>query len=221
MSKREQSILIFAITVLILFMLNYFVTIPMVQSYNDNMAEVAVLDEELDKLALNIQQGEALEAAIMQADNSVATSGLDQYFYENYSVHNFYVDTAQSFDIEVTSLGLTDVSVIENAVSTEVATLISEHELIAGQMTPDEISLIPAYYNVVTQSTNLSVTGTINNILDYIDHLAKDDIYVVIPSLVLSDFVDNYGEVSMSLQFTQYFYQVAENTQTTTEEIIY
>ncbi len=210
MSKKEQSILILAVTILILFVLNYFVCLPMYNAYNENMQEVAVLDEELEKLQLNIQQGEELEAAIQEVDERLASSTLEQYYDENYSVHNFFVDTAQRFGLEVSSLNLSQVGAYSYSSTDTTGSDISSHTLISGQMTPDEIAAVPAYYEVVSQTTSLSVTGTIETILDYVDYLAKDDVYVVIPSLALSDFVDNFGEVDMSLQFIQYYYQVVQ-----------
>ncbi len=221
MSKRDQSILIFAVTVLILFVLNYFVSVPSVLNYNENMAEVAVLDEELAKLELNIQQGAELEAAILQVENNITSVGLDQYYYENYSVHNYYVDTAQNFGIQVTSLSLSQASTVESEISDTATQAIAEHPLVAEQMAYEEISQVQNRYEIVTQTTSLSVVGTINDILDYVDHLAKDDIYVVIPSMTLTDFVNNFEPVTMSLQFTQYFYQEAEADSAGTEIALY
>ncbi len=210
MSRKEQSILILAVTILILFVLNYFMCLPMFESYNENMQEVAVLDEELEKLQLNIQQGEELGAAIQEVDERLAASTLEQYYDENYSVHNFFVDTAQRFGLEVSSLSLSQVGAYSYSSADATGSDISAHPLISGQMTPEEISAVPAYYEVVSQTTSLNVTGTIETILDYVDYLAKDNVYVVIPSLTLSDFVDNFSEVDMSLQFIQYYYQVVQ-----------
>ncbi len=212
MSKKEQSVLILAVTILILFMLNYFVSIPMIDSYNENMEEVVLLDAEVEKLERNIQQGEELSAAIIEIDDKIEQLGLEQYYYENYSVHNFFVDTAQNFGIEVNSLSLSDANVASEEISGDAIGVISQHPLITEQMTVDEIAQIPAYYEIVVQSTSLNVTGTIDDILDYVDHLAKDEIYVLIPSLTLSNFIDNTDDVTMTLQFIQYYYQVAENT---------
>ncbi len=221
MSKRDKSILIFAVMVLVLFVLNYFVSVPSVLNYNENMAQVEVLDEELAKLELNIQQGEELEAAILQIENNINSTGLEQYFDENYTVHNYYVDTAQSFDLAVSSLSLSQVNPFSSSVADIASQEIAEHPLVSGQMEPEEISQVSGHYEIVTQTTSLAVTGTVNDILDYVDHLAKDDIYVVIPALTLSNFVNNFEPVTMTLQFTQYFYQVAENDIGETEIVLY
>ncbi len=215
MSKRDQSILIFAATVLILFAINYFVTYPMVQSYYENIEQVAVLDDEIAKLELNIQQGEEIEAAITEVETNIISAGLEQYYYENYSVHNFFVDKAQNFGIEVNSLSLSNPSVVSLQNEGGDNSAIEAHPLISGQMTSEEIQAVPSFYEIVMQTTSLSVTGTINDILDYIDHIAIDEVYVVIPSLTLSDFIDNNEDVSISIQFNQYYYQEADIQQNT------
>ncbi len=210
MSKREQTILIVAVTILILFILNYFVSYPMIQSYNENIERVSALDVELQKLYANIEQGEELYAAIEDLDEKIETSGLGQYYFENYSVHNFFVDTAERYDVAVNSLSLSEPFGASSTTTDNVSQLISQDPLVAEAMTPEEISAVPAYYEIVTQTTSMNVTGTIDDILDYSDRLAKDEIYMVLPTLILTNFIENYDDVTMSLQFIEYTYQVAQ-----------
>ncbi len=211
MSKNERSVLIVAVTVLIIFALNYFVALPTIVQYNENLDEVVQLDEEIAKLEQNIAQGAELEAAIAQTDANIVAVGLEEYYNENYSVHNFFVDTAQKYGITVSSLSLSEVTAISNDETDTSIAAISEHPLIAGQMEPEEITAIPAYYEIVLQNTSMSLEGNINTILDYADELAKDDIYMVLPAMSLTDFINNNEEQTISLQFVQYSYRVAEN----------
>ncbi len=209
MSKSEQSTLILAVTILILFVLNYFVTLPTVQSYNENVLEAAELDIEIEELERTIAQGAELEAAIEDASRAISTIGIDEYFDENYSVHNFYVDTAEDFDLEVTSLSMSEPGEVQSTLTEAGIATIASHELISGHMQTEEINVIPAYYEIISQNASLSVEGTIEDILDYADFLAKENIYMVFPSLTLTDFIDNNGEVTMSISFVEYSYRVA------------
>ncbi len=215
MSKSDQTILIVAVTVLILFLLNYFVTVPSIDSYTEGTLKVAELDAELDQLEKDIAQGAELEAAIKEIDNNIATIGLDQYYDENYSVHNFYVDSAENFGLTVNSLSLSDASVVEASLADGGSTIISEHPLVSGQMEESEITTVPNHYEIITQTTSMTVNGTIDSILDYSDALAKNDIYMVVPAMSLSDFIDNTEAVDMALQFVKYSYQVAPAELTT------
>ncbi len=225
MSKREQTILIIAVTILILFILNYFVSYPMIQSYNENLERVSVLDVELQKLYANIEQGEELYAAIEEIDEKIETSGLGQYYFENYSVHNFFVDTAERYDVAVNSLNLSEPFSASSSTSSNISQVVSQDPLVSEAMTLEEITAVPAYYEIVTQNTSMNVTGTIDDILDYADRLAKDEVYMVLPTLALSNFIENYDDVTMSLQFIEYTYQVAQpmvdlNTQTMETDLL-
>ncbi len=209
MSKSEQSTLILAITILILFVLNYFVTLPTVESYNENVERVSELDLELLELERDIAQGEALAQAIKDANSDIRTIGVDEYFDENYSIHNFFVDFAEDFNLDVTALSMSEAGVLNSSLTEAGIATIAGNELVSGYMTNEEINVITPYYEVLSQNSSLSVEGTIEDILDYADFLAKENIYMVFPSLTLSDFIDNNDEVSMTISFVEYSYRVA------------
>ncbi len=210
MNKQTQAVLTVTLAVLVLFLLNYLVTMPTIESYGENLDNIEVLQDELSTLEQNIAQGAELEGAIAEMDGRVTAVGLQEYHDENYSVHNFFVDTAQSFGLEVNSLTIGTMNPVDTAVSEAALASIAQDPLVAGQMTQEEIGTIPSYYEVINQTTSMNVTGTIQTILDFTDALAKEDIYILLPSLTLSDFIDNTEEVTLSLQFVQYSYRAAD-----------
>ncbi len=210
MNKQTQAVLTLTIAVLLLFFLNYFVTMPTIEGYGENLESAEILQDELLTLEQNIAQGAELEGAIAEMDSRVAAVGLQEYHDENYTVHNFFVDTAQSFDLTVNSLTIGSTNAVETIVSDTALAAIAQDPLVVGQMELTEVNAIPNYYEVVNQTTSMSVTGTIQTILDFTDALAKEDIYILLPSMTLSDFVDNTEEVTLSLQFVQYSYRAAE-----------
>ncbi len=211
MSKSEQSTLILAITILILFVLNYFVTLPTVESYNENVEKAAALDLEILELERTIAQGEELEEAIAAEERAIASVGIDEYYDENYSIHNFFVDTAETFDLDVTTLSMSEASIVNSTITDLGISTIASHALVSGHMINEEINVIPAYYEIISQNSSLSVEGTIEDILDYADFLAKENIYMVFPSLTLTDFIDNNDQVDMTISFVEYSYRVASD----------
>ncbi len=215
MSKSDQTILIVAISVLILFLLNYFVTVPTVTGIGEGSERVVELDAELEELAQDIARGAELETAIAEIDTKIAAMDIDRYYDENYSVHNFFVDSAANYNLTVGALSLSEVSSISANLTDGGTELIAENPLIINQMTIEEINAILPYYEIVSQSTSILVTGTPESIFDYIDGLAKNDIYIALPSLSLTDFQNNEVEISTSLQFTQYMYREAVQQATT------
>ncbi len=215
MNKQTQAVLTVTVAILILFLLNYLVTIPTIESYGENLESAEALQGELLTLEQNIAQGAELEGAIAEMDGRVIDVGLQEYRDENYSIHNFFVDTAQGFGLEVNSLTIGTMSPVDTTVSEAALATIAQDPLVVGQMAQEEISTIPSYYEVINQTTSMNVTGDIQTILDFTDALAAEDIYILLPALTLSNFIDNTEEVTLSLQFIQYSYRVAEVTAST------
>ncbi len=209
MSKNDRLIITVALTLLILFLLNYFVTLPSITSYNENMVKVEELDTQLQELQADIAQGAELEAAIVEVDANIAAFDIDQYHDENYSVHNYFVDAAETFTLEVSSLSMSNVASAGATLSSSGSEVIAEHPLISGFMTVEEIEAVPSYYEIVSQSTSISIAGTPEQIFSYVGAMAEDQAYISLPNLSLSDFLNNDQTVETALQFVEYAYRVA------------
>ncbi len=207
MSKTDITILIVAATVLMMFLINYFISFPAITAYNENNIKAAELEKQLTDINMNIANGALLEAEILRLDADISAMAIERYYDENYTVHNFFVDEAEQYDIDVGSLSLSEISTVASSADSFVYESIAQNPLVAQQMPQEEIVSITGYYEVVSQSTSMLVTGTPAAIFDYIDSLAKEDIYISLPSLSLSDFVDSEAEISTSLQFIKYMYR--------------
>ncbi len=210
MSKNDSLILTIAVTVMLLFLLNFFITAPSISGYNENMLTVDELNAELSALMENIARGEELKSEIERLDIQFAEAEIKRYNDENYSIHNFFVDSASSYGLAVESLAMSDVAPIGNMSTEGESELILQDALVAGQMTVEEIDEIPTHYEPVSQTTSILVTGSRENILNYIDAVARDNLYVSVPSLSLSGVDDIFSaeeSFSTSLQFVEYMYR--------------
>ncbi len=206
MSKKDMMILTVTVSLLVLFLLNYFVTLPSVNSYLENTTRLMELEIELSELQNDIARGAELEGAIAEQQALIDTFDIEEYYGENYTVHNFFVDSAENFNLVVSSLSLSEASEVSTTIAPGGSQIIASHPLISDQMSEEEIDAVPAYYQIVSQTCSMIVTGTPERILNYIDALTKNDPYLVIPSLSMSDFVDNEEEIDLSIQFIKYTY---------------
>ncbi len=215
MSKKDMLILTVTGSLLVLFLLNYFVTLPSINSYFTNVERLVEVETELSELQEDIAQGAELESAIEEQKAFVGTLDIEEYLGENYTVHNFFVDSAENFNLVVNSLTLSEATEVNTFIVDGGTQIIAAHPLVEGQMSDEEIDAVANYYRIMTQTCAMTVTGTADRILDYVDALAKNDIYLVIPSLSMSDFVGNEEEIELSLQFIKYTYMQAPQELTT------
>ncbi len=205
MSKRDEYILAATITVFILFLLNYFITVPIINRSLEQLEQVEVLDDKILQLQLDIAQGEELSQAILESDSRITAIGLELSDNDNYSVHNRFVDTATEYGLLVSALALGDSTAVVLDEQTQTIETVADHELVVGQLSLQEVELINSYYKVVRQPITVTVTGSVYDIIEYVTEMSRDDIYTVMTSAEI-DTYSNEADITVALQFEQYRY---------------
>ncbi len=205
MTKRDRLILVTITTVFLLFVLNYFFTVPIIKRSIAQAEQAEQLDAEILQLQEDIAQGQDLMQEIIAVDSRLQVLGLEYYSNENYSVHNRFVDIANAYGLSVSAIAIGEATPTEQNTQAASIEQIAEHRLVINQLSVQEIELIDSYYSIVKQPVTITVIGRVDRIIDYIDEMSREDVYTVMTAAEM-DTVSMQSDITVALQFEQYRY---------------